>query len=156
MPRRYTASFEKVSVLAVQDLVQIIGAAGKMLRIIAFNVDCVDATAPTDQQLALRCRYLPATVTNGSGGTSPTPQPVDPGDSAAAFTAKANNTTQATTSGTASVRWEGGCNVKAGREHYFPSPPYVGPSESFTLELITTPASTITLSGYVLVEEMGG
>lgn len=44
---------------------------------------------------------LPATFTSGSGGTAPTPAPLDSADSAAGFTVECNNTTVATTSGTA-------------------------------------------------------
>lgn len=156
MGREYVVSFEKVSVSAVQDLFQIIGAAGMILEIKRFNIDCVDTTAPTNQQLALRCRFLPATVTNGSGGSSPTPQKVDNGDPAATFTAKANNTTQATTNGTASTKWEGGCNVFSGVEKYFTEPIVVGPSQAFTVELITATSGTLTLSGSVSVTEKGG
>jgi hypothetical protein len=156
MPRDYTVTFEKVSASAVQDLFQIIGASGKMLRIVSFEINDVDTTAPTDQQLALRSRFLPATVTNGSGGSAPTPQKTDPGDAAASFTAKANSTTQATTNSTAVVVWEGGCNVKAGIAVVFPFWFAVGPSESGTVELITAPATTLTLSGTVTVREIGG
>ncbi len=157
MPRSYSVSFEKVSVSAVQDLVQIAGAAGKTLKIKSVNVADVDATAPTtNQQLALRCRFLPATVTNGSGGATPTPRPFDPGDPAASFTALTNNTTKATTSGTATILREDGCNVYAGYTYPFPTPPIIGPSESFVFELITAPATTLTLSGTVEVEETGG
>lgn len=156
MARIYSVSFEKVSVSAVQDLLQLKGATGMLIKLLSFNVDCVDATAPTDQQLALRVRFLPATVTDGSGGSSPTPQKNDAGDPAATFTAKANNTTQATTNGTAVTRWEGGCNVKAGIEKHFVKPPVAGPSQSLTIELITIPASTLTLSGTAIVSEEGG
>jgi hypothetical protein len=156
MAREYAVTFEKVSVSAVQDLFQIIGAAGKILRIIRIAVSCVDATLPAAECFALRCRYLPATVTNGSGGSSPTPRPLDPGDAAASFTAKANSTTQATTSGTAITLEENGCHAYAGFDYQFPYPPIVGPSESFTFELITTPSATTTLSGTCIVEELGG
>ena len=133
MPRDYTVTFEKVSVDAVQDLFQIKGGSSVMVEIIGFNIDCADTAAPTDQQVAVRCRYLPATVTDGSGGSSPTPQKFDQGDSAAVFTAKANNTTQATTNGTAVIRWEGGFNIRAGIEKFFVSKPKIMSGQSFTV-----------------------
>lgn len=154
--RVYSVSFEKVSVSAVQDLFQIKGAAGKILLIRRVSVSDVDAAQPTAGELALRCRFLPATVTDGSGGSSPTPRPFDPGDAAASFTAKANNTTQATTTGTAATLEENGCHVYSGYDYSFPKPPVIGPSESFTFELITTPTATYILSGTVIVEELGG
>lgn len=108
MPRTYYVGFEEVAVSAAQDLVQILGASGKMLQILGFNVGMTDTTPPVNQQLAIRCRFMPATVTGGSGGTSVTPAPYDHGDAAASFTASVNNTTKATTSGTAQIVWEDG------------------------------------------------
>ena len=104
----------------------------------------------------VRCRFLPATVTDGSGGSSPTPQPLDPGDPASSFTAKANSTTQATTNGTASTLEENGFQIYGGYDYAFQKPPVIGPSESFTFELNSTVAGTVHMSGTVLVEESGG
>jgi hypothetical protein len=156
MGREYSVTFEKVSVSAAQDLVQIKGASGKILRIRRQWVADADVTAPTNTALALRSRFLGATVTDGSGGSSPTPKPFDPGDAAASFTAKANNTTQATSTGTVNILEENACNVFAGYDYMFPFPPIIGPSESFVFELIDTPGATLVLSGGVVVEELGG
>ncbi len=158
MGRRYQVSTEGVAVSAAQDLAQIIGAAGKILRIRRVHVGATDTTEPTAQQLELRCRFLPATVTNGSGGTSPTPRLFDPGDAAASFTAKANNTTPATSSGTAVILEEWGCHIANGWTWIWPDAetPIVGPSESFTFELLSTVTGTVHLSMSVSVEELGG
>ena len=156
MPRTYSVTFEEVACTAAQDLVQIIGAAGKTLRILRQYVAMTDTSPPTNQQFAIRSRFLPATVTNGSGGSSPTPRPFDPGDASASFTAKANSTTPATTNGTAAILEENGCNSFAGYDYMFPRPPIIGPSESFVFELLAAPSGTPHLSGGVIVEEMGG
>jgi hypothetical protein len=156
MPRTYAVTFEEIACNGPQDLVQISGAAGKTLRILRQFVAMADTSPPTNQQLALRSRFLPATVTAGSGGTSPTPQPFDPGDAAASFTAKANSTSKATTNGTASILEENGCNAFAGYDYMFPKPPIIGPSEAFVFELLSTPVGTPHLSGGVVVEESGG
>jgi hypothetical protein len=156
MPRSYTVSFENVAVSAAQDLLQIKGATGKILRILEVWVGATDTTSPTNQQLRIRQRFLPATVTDGSGGSTATPEPVDPGDAAASFTCKTNNTTQATTSGTPVVLRTDGPNILAGYDYTWPRPPIVGPSESFTFELLSTVSGTVHLSGGALVEELGG
>lgn len=156
MPRTYAVTFEQVSVSAAQDLIQISGAAGKTCRILRQWVGSSDTTAPTNQQLALRSRFLPATVTNGSGGSAPTPRPMDPGDAAASLTALANDTVKATTNGTATILEENSCNIFAGYDYAFPRPPIVGPSEAFVFELLSTVSGTVHLSGGVLVEESGG
>lgn len=156
MARVYRIMFEDVAVSAVQDLLQIKGAAGKMVRIKRWWWGATDTTAPTNQQIKTRCRFLPATVTDGSGGTTPTVSKNDPGDASASLTALANNTVKATTSGTAIVLDEGGDNVFSGRDIMATNPPVIGPSESFVFELLSTPTGTLHLSGGVEVEEMGG
>jgi hypothetical protein len=156
MPREYTVVFTGVVVAAAQDLFQVIGASGKIVKIKRIALADIDTTVPTAQNLELRCRFLPATVTNGSGGSAPTPQPMDPGDAAASFTAKANSTTKATTNATAVVLYSGGCRIESGLDYSFTSPPIVGPSESFVFELLSTVSGTCTMSGQVDVEESGG
>lgn len=161
MGRTYTVVFENVAVSAAQDLFQIKGAAGKILKIKRCWVGAADTSLVTAQSIRTRCRYLPATVTDGSGGTTPTPQKVDPGDAAASFTALANNTTQATTNGTAAVLAVSGDHIYAGagpNSYQWQSgkEPTIGPSESFTFELLSTVSGTVHLSGTVEVEEHGG
>lgn len=158
MPRQYTVVTENVAVAAAQDLAQIVGAAGKTLKIKRVHVGATDTTLVTAQGLRLRARFLPATVTNGSGGSAPVPQKQDPGDAAASFTALANNTTQATTTGTAVVLRNWGVHIFAGLDFSFPSgqEPVVGPSESFTFELLSTVTGTVHLTMEVDVEEAGG
>lgn len=158
MPRRYVTGTENVSVSAAQDLVQVIGATGKLVRIKRCFVGATNTTLVTAQSLRLRCRFLPATVTNGSGGSSPTFVPVDPGDAAASVTAKANNTTPATTSGTPVVLQDIGVHIFAGWDFSWPAgaEPVVGPSESFVFELLSTVTGTVNLSATVEVEEAGG
>lgn len=155
MPRTYSVTFENVAVSAVQDLVQVKGATGKMLRVLRAWAKSADGTAPTNQQLRLRCKVMTATVTDGSGGSSPTPAPLDQGDSAATFTAKANNTTQATTSGSTSVVDVDGPNVFGGYDNAFLRPPTVASGQSFVFELLAAPSGTVHLSGGVTVEEIG-
>jgi len=55
---------------------------------------------------------LAATVTNGSGGSSVTPAAIDSKDPAAGFTARCNDTTVATTSGTNLILSEIGWNER--------------------------------------------
>ncbi len=156
MPRTYSITFEGVTVSAAQDLVQVIGAAGKTVKVLRQWVSCTDTTLATGQMLELRSRFLPATVTNGSGGSSPAAQALDPGDAAPSVTAKSNSTTPATTSGTAVKLEENGCHLYTGYDYWFPRPPVIGPSESFVFELLSTVSGTVHLSGGVLVEESGG
>lgn len=158
MGRRYRVLFEQVSVSAAQDLLQIKGASGKLVKIIRQWWGNTDTTAPTNQDLPTRSRVLPVTVTDGSGGSTPTIQKTDLGDAAASFTALANNTTKATTNGTAVIAHEAGDNIFAGHAWDYPdkSAPMIGPSQSFVFELLAGPTGTVKLSGGVEVEEIGG
>jgi hypothetical protein len=157
MPRIYRVTFENVTVSAAQDLVQIKNASGsnKVLRILRRWISAVDTTAPTGQMLRLRERILPATVTDGSGGSTPTPAKLDQGDPASTFTAFANNTTPATTSGTAIVVYATGCHIFNGFDDIHDEPPIVIPTSSYVFELLSTVSGTVHLSGGVEVEEIG-
>lgn len=155
MGRTYTVSSSAVVGAAAMDLALIIGAAGKVLRIKRIEASSTDAAAPTSGEMNFRCRYLPATLTNGSGGTTPTPAKQDQGDAAATFTAHANDTTGASTSGTAVVVWQGAAHVLTGLDYSFLSPPTVNPSTGFTFELLTLPSGTIHVDMCVTVEEIG-
>lgn len=158
MPRRYTVTFSGVTVSAAQDLIQVTGATGKMIRILRCWVGCVDVTLATGQGMKLRARFLPATVTVGSGGTTGiTPSKVDPGDAAcSSSTCATNNTTQATTNGTAVLLLADGCHLYSGHQWQPIEPPTVGPSEAFVYELLSAQSGTVNLSGGCLIEEVGG
>jgi hypothetical protein len=158
MARRYKVSFENVAVSAAQDLVQVTGATGKLMRILRHWFGVTDTTLPTAQALRLRARFLPATVTVGSGGTTGiTPSRNDPGDAAcSSATCATNNTTQATTSGTAVVLYTNGVHLYNGENWTWTEPPLVGPSEAFVFELLGAPSGTVHLSGGVEFEELGG
>lgn len=156
MPRIYHVTFEDVVVSAVQDLFQVKGAAGKIVKVLRAHIGCTDTTTPTNQQVKIRARFLPATVTDGTGGSAPTPAKNDPGDAAASFSALANNTNKATTSGTAITEGQWGANIYAGMDEAFENPTPIGPSESWVLELLSTVGGTVHLSGHLVCSEEGG
>jgi hypothetical protein len=158
--RTYDVLFEDVAIAAAQDLVQITGASGKVMFVIEMWAGVTDTSLATGQGLKLRARFLPATVTNGSGGTTGiTPSKVDPGDAAcSSSTCATNNTTQATTSGTAIKLYENGCHLYQGDRYRFPvdERPPIGPSEAFVWELLSTVTGTVHMSGGVKIGEVGG
>lgn len=155
MSRIYSVTFENVSVSAAQDLLQIKGASNKVLRILRRWVGATNTTIPTGQMLRLRERFLPATVTDGSGGSTPTPVKHDQGDAAASFTALANSTTQASTNGSAVILYATGCHIFNGFDDIHDDPPTITPGTSYVFELLSTVTGTVNLSGGVEVEELG-
>lgn len=158
MARKYHVTFASTVVSAAQDLVQITGATGKLMRILRMWVGCPNVALATGQGLSLRARFLPATVTVGSGGTTGiTPSKKDPGDAAcSSSTCATNNTTQATTNGTAVILYTNGVHLYQGENWRWDEPPVIGPSEAFVFELLSVTSGTVNLTGGVDIEECMG
>lgn len=158
--RLYSVTFTAVSVSVQQDLFYIKPAADKICVIEAVylgtsggNADAGDAQ---EELFDVELIYVPATVTVGSGGTAPTPSPVAINDTAAGFTARVNDTTKATTSGTLVVRHPDSFN---NRIPYVYAPPaehrdLVANAAAMVFRLNTTPADAILLSGDMRVREL--
>lgn len=157
MSRSYSVTFENIAVTAAQDLFAITGtSSSKITRIISCSVSATNTTLPTAQHLEIRARLLPATVTPGSGGATPTPNKFDQGDAAASSSAYTNNTSKASTSGTALTLLEDGCHIYAGHSIVFPVRPVIANGESFVYELLSTVSGTVNMSGSLWFEEIGG
>lgn len=155
MPRVYTATFKFVTISAAQDLVACKGSTGKLCKIRRAWVQGNDTTLQTAQMERLNTKYGSATVTLGSGGTSPTPRPYDPGDAAASFTAVANATTPSTTSGSfVDITPSGGHNY-GGYDFTYKDAPLFGLNEGIVFELNSTVTGTCNFSGGVEIEEAG-
>lgn len=100
MPRRiYAGGFDNVAIgTAVQDIFSLKAGAAKGIKIHHIHLEAASIT--TAAQMRMRLKRGTATVTQGSGGSAPTPGAVDPGDTlAASAVLHCNDTTQATTSG---------------------------------------------------------
>jgi hypothetical protein len=158
MGRVYRVTFPGTLVAAPQDLIFLPGAAGKMIRILHRWVGATDTSLVNAQSLELRERILPATVTAGSGGvTGITPSKTDLGDATCSIsTAGTNNTTKATTTGTANILWADGTHIWNGYDDDIDAPYPVGPGEAYVFELISTVSGTVHLAGGVEIEEIGG
>lgn len=155
MPRVYTASFKNVTISAAQDLISLKGSSGKVCRLRRAWLQMNDTTLQTAQGLRLNTKYASATFTAGSGGSAPTPRPLDPGDAAASFTARANDTTPGTTSGAfVDLAPSGGHNY-GGYDFAFRDGPAFGLNEAVVFELLSTVSGTCNFSGGTEVEEYG-
>ena len=88
--RVYTATFNVAAQTAVQDLFQLLAASNVQVEVLEIKIS---AGAGTDERARIMGHYG---STNGSGGSTPTPRPRDPGMPAADTVVEANNTTQAT------------------------------------------------------------
>ena len=156
MGRRYTVSFSGVTISAAQDLVALKGSSGKVCKVRRVWLAMNDTTLQTAQGLKLNIKYGSATVTLGSGGTAPTPRPLDPGDAAASFTAHVNDTTPATTSGAfVNIVPDGGHNYGRYEYGWGNDGPVFGLNTGIIFELLSTVTGTCIFSGGAEVEEIG-
>ena len=159
--RLYTVTFENIAVTAQQDFFYVKPAADKPIFVEEVKIATVggaaDAGDAQEELLSVVLCYVPATVTASSGGSTHTPAPLMPADTAAGFTARINDTTKATSSGTILNRDPDGMNSRI---------PYLGlpapehriwcaNAAAVTCRLNTTPADSIAMNGRMLVRELG-
>ena len=156
--RIYTIVFARVAVTVIQDLFEVLVPADSVMVLhrVTITQDTEQGDAE-DEQLYLSIRRITGAPTSGSGGTVATPQPIQAGDAAAGITAEVNNTTQLT-GGTNSLIISEAFNIRAGYDH-FPPPEQriiISPSTRLLVELETAPIDSVTFSGTMVVEEIGG
>lgn len=155
MARIYSVEFENVAVTAAQDLFELTPADNHPIVILAVYVDQFTDVGDAAEEM-LRYRIIRGHATGGSGGSAPTPRPLDPGDSAASFTAEVNNTTIAS-AGTAVNIHSGAFNIRSGLALIFP--PEMTPvcnqgQGTIVVRLLANPADSITMSGTIYVAEL--
>ena len=160
MGRLYVTKFTDVAVTAAQDLFEIAAPSTGVVIVHEWEVSQNSDTGDSEEEL-LRLEEVrgDGSVTSGSGGSTHTPQPIDNGDGAAGSTVEVNNTTRMVVgSGTLDELAQYGWNVRMPyTKVYTPETrPTVAPSDRWTLALDDTPADSLTMSGYVLFEEIGG
>ncbi len=151
----FAVTFSAVAGTAVQDFFELNAAAGKPLSIHGFNISQNTEEGDAQDEL-LHVRIRRGQTSSGSGGSAPTPVPLNPSAAASSFTAEANNTTQAS-GGTIVVLYEDAMNVRAGLPVMFPPElrPKIAGGGRGTLELVDAPADSITFNGTIWVEEIG-
>lgn len=153
--RVYSIFFDNVTISAVQDVFLLKAGTSNGLEIHQIDLSAGGVTAPAE--IRLRLKRLPATVSVGSGGSAPTPQAIDSGDTKASslVAAKANDTTQATSSGTAVILGAHQWNVLLPWQ-YLPTPEdreRIQANEAFVLDIPGGPATTV-VSGTIKWAEL--
>lgn len=157
MSQMYSAVFSSVAVTAQQDFFEIIVPATKVVVIhsveLTQSTDVGDAAA--EGLAILHKRGVGST--SGTGGTqAATPAKLETGSATAAATYDFNNTTKMT-AGTISTLHSGNWIIQS-PYLWLPTPEMrhvLAPSERYTVELATTPADSITVSGTLVFEEIG-
>ena len=152
--RVYTVVFTDVAISATQDLFNFTSTSGMAIRLRRLILNQKTLTAWEAKGFTIK--ILPATVTAGSGGSTPTPQKLTTTAAAATFTAHANDTTAATTSGTAVTSHSDDWVFLNGVDLLVPLGMNViaGPSQAIAVNLTTAPSASMTASGTAYIEEL--
>ncbi|MFO1185830.1 MAG: hypothetical protein U1E56_13765 [Bauldia sp.] len=154
MGRIYSLSFKDVAVSVAQDLFAVLCSSSVPIAI--HSVTLTQKTLTNWEAKNVSMRRVTATVTLGSGGSTPTPRPTNAGDAAAGGTYHANDTTVATSSGTIVDTHAEEWNFLNGL-YYLPPPedrPIIRVSEAFVVRLDTAPSAAMTCSGTLVFEEL--
>lgn len=156
MGKMYYVPFAAVAVTAQQDLWEVVAASTRLAVVHGWELSQSTEVGDTQEE-GLSILVKKGATTSGTGGTAPTPVPTETNQGASGFTAEVNNTTKAT-AGTIVTVYATNWNVRNTPCPWQFTPEgriYVAPSERLTIELATTPADSITMSGSLLVEEIG-
>lgn len=153
----YTSTFVAIAVTAQQDFFEITSPTDAITIIHAVELFNLTEVGDTQEE-QLSVLYKRGQTTSGTGGTQAiTSQPVETGSSAFGGVVDINNTTKASV-GTIQTLRADAWNVRS-PYLWLPTPEMrfiLGPSMRFTVELATTPADSITMSGTLTFEELGG
>lgn len=141
------------------DLMALTPADDKPIELVGFSIgQSSENSDAAEENVRLTIYHMTATVTV-TGGTAVTPVPNRPGtDLAAGFTATANSSTVATTSGTATVVEELAFNIRANPYvHWIPEEmrPRAFQGEYLLLRLQNTLADDVTGEVTLYVAELG-
>lgn len=154
--RTYTVQFNGVAVTAQQDFFEIVAPADAVVELLEFHLSQSTEVGDAMEE-GLSVLLKSGSTTSGSGGSSPTAVPLSLGDAAFGGTTEVNNTTKATT-GTIVTHAAWNWNIRVPLDVIFTPETckVLSPSARMTIELGTTPADSITVSGYAVFREIGG
>lgn len=143
-----------VAVSAQQDFWHIKAGASRAIALREINIEQSNVTTLELWKIVLK-RHT-STVTQGSGGSTPTPVNCQPGGASSGVTAHMNDTTKAT-AGTLTILHAGVFNLLNGF-FWMPPPEHVVVADISTglvVTLDTTPLGSTNVSGTLIFEELG-
>jgi hypothetical protein len=153
--RTYTVTFSNVTVSAAQDLFLVNAGSAMAFELHQLVLGAEGIVTPAE--LRVQIKRLTATVTAGSGGAAASLNPMAKGTSAASVNARCNDTTRASTTGTATILLADAWQLLNG---YVFAPPADEDRPQFTLNesllvgLETAPGSTFVANGFAVIAEL--
>lgn len=154
MGRIYSATIDALSVSAVCELFFLAAPSDAILKI--HEICITQDTSETSEQLPLN--VFRTASDQSAKGSSNTPAPLNPGDAAFGGTARTNILTAETFAAETTMLMRHSSNILSGW-HILPTPEcqiVVPPSGGLVIKLDAAPGAAISISGYVLFEEIGG
>lgn len=158
MGRIYYVDIAPAAITVAADIIELTPADDKPI-IVHGIMDLLQTTDLGDaQEEVIGLIWVRGHTTSGSGGTSGiTPRPKNPSDAAAGFTAESLNTTAASVGTTVNLPRHG-WNIRVPLTVLYP--PELRPEASqgnttLVLRMAAAPADSITMSGSIVVEELG-
>lgn len=156
MGRIYVIDIPATAITVAADLLEIVPADDK--PVIVHGFELLQTTELGDaQEEIIGVQWVRGNSTSGSGGNTPTPAPLNPSDAAAGMTVETLNTTQAAT-GTTALLQKHGWNLRIPLSViYTPETrPQVSQGQTrMCLRMLAAPLDSFTVSGHVVVEELG-
>lgn len=151
----YTVQFTGVAVTAQQDFFEIVAHSSKQCVLLGWGLSQSTEVGDTAEE-GLSIIVKSGQTTSGSGGSAPTPVVTDFSGGASGFTCEVNNTTKAS-AGTIVSHYPYNWNIRVPLDVIYPEQFQLifGAGRRLTIELGTTPADSITLSGYAVIQEIG-
>ncbi len=155
----YSGVTSAVAVTAAQDVVELLAPSDCVIVVhsivIAQYTDVGDAA---EELLSVLFKRASGSYTSGSGGSTPSKNPLQFGFAAAGATLEMNNTSQASAgSGALTTIGADAWNVRS-PYIYTPTPEtqiVISPAQAFVLS-ITAPADSLTTNATIIWEEIGG
>ena len=155
MGRIYTARFANTAITAQQDIIALVAPATAVVVIHEIGIGNQTEVGDTEEEM-LSLSWFSGATTVGSGGSVVTPTPHLILDAVAATTSRKNDTTIAS-AGTIVEHYSWEWNVRVPFERIWTpeTRPVLSPSRRGTFNLTKTPADSVTLSAYIVFEEIG-
>lgn len=157
MGRRYRVRLAATAFAVAADLFELTPADDKPIRVVECQLyQTTELGDAAEEQIGLD--WVRGHTTSGSGGSVATPQPINPSDAAAGFTAEVGNTTAASV-GTTTTHGAPGWNLRIPycdiRTPECPCCEATQTNTTLVLRMAAAPADSTTIGGFVIVEELG-
>lgn len=159
MGQMYSVSFDAVAVTAEVDFFEILAPADASIVIHEVHIGQESEEGDAQAEMLSWKLVRGEGATSGSGGSTATPEPTEAGMAASGVTVETNNTTKMTAGGGSITTFLADAfHVAAGLNHV-PTPQFrhvISGGDRATIELAEAPADSVTFSGHVDFEEIGG